>query len=292
MKTPKAWNDHFFIKMKISAAIILFLCFAINIASAHADITMEGEYPSMSLISTDGEVIFSCAYIYETTLSYVFSDESDQWGFYDKRSGYLQLPTYDGVYDLNCIDADTPILVEKEGMIGYLNRENGEVVIPFQYTPVFEYSEFYNGYAIVRKDTLGLSDSYIDVLINEEGKEIAFPDGLMPFSFVCDGKVVLLEPKVIDDHEEYLYGLGTVEGDIFLRPQYDFISDFSEGYASICQNGLWGHMNSDGVVVVPPTYDIDEEGQLGGYFFENGIAELLLEDGSTIYIDYLGHVLQ
>jgi len=48
-------------------------------------------------------------------------------------------------------------------------------------------------------------------------------------------------------------------------------------------------MDADGNIIVPPIYALDEE-EIGGkgYYFENGVAKLVLQDGNTIYINYAG----
>ena len=48
-------------------------------------------------------------------------------------------------------------------------------------------------------------------------------------------------------------------------------------------------MDADGNIIVPPIYALDEE-EIGGkgYYFENGVVKLVLQDGNTIYINYAG----
>ena len=72
-------------------------------------------------------------YVEETPLSYVFVNEAGKQGFYDKASGFTLDPVYDEIYDLACTDPQYPILVGKDGFYGYVNRKNGEVVIPLRY---------------------------------------------------------------------------------------------------------------------------------------------------------------
>lgn len=268
----------------------LLICCGIFCANrAYAEVFIEGKYPSMSLKNEKGETILSCEYMYETPLSIVYSDASDKQGFWDKRSGYLQAPIYDQVYDLDCNDPDLPILVEKDGKIGYLARSNGEVVIPFYYKYYWYYSEFRNGYAAVLLPESS-EEVHKTVLINTEGDEIYFEDGLQPASFVYDDVIVVM--KSCEEAGKAKFGLGTTSGEILLYPKYDYIADFYEGYASIKQAGKWGHIDTQGHEVVPPTYTLDEEicGS-EGYYFENGMAMLLLEDDTIVFLDYDGNMI-
>lgn len=279
-------NKHLLRKYELMIAVLVF-CFIFFIGIARADAIIGGEYPTMWLKSEDGDLLLSCEYIYETHLSFVYSDSSKRWGFVDKQSGYLQSAIYDEVYDLFCIDSNLPILVEMDGKIGYLDRKNGDVVIPFYYKYFWYYSEFCNGYAVVLLPEND-EENFQTVLINTEGHEIHFEYGLNPASFVYDDVIIVM--KTYENVGITKRGLGTTSGDILIYPKYDYIADFYEGYACIKQSGRWGHIDIQGHEIVPPTYKLLEEicGS-EGYYFENGMAVLLLEDETTLFIDYNGN---
>lgn len=232
----------------------------------------------------------SSYYYYETPLSFVFSDGSGKWGFFDKMSGYFQEPCYDAVYDLFCTEAHSPILVAVDDNYGYLDRSSGAVVIPLKYEYCGYYSEFVNGYAVVGKKEA--SGEYFPILIDEQGNQTIFPEGYYPMSSTFSEAVVVYAMELIDGTWIFKYGLGDVYGKVILEPRYDYISNWSEGYACIRQNGLWGHIDFEGNEVVSPTYALNEE-EYGseGYLFEDGIATLHLLSGATLYIDYAGNEL-
>ena len=175
---------------------------------------------------------------------------------------------------------------------GYLVRSSGAIAIHFVYGYCGENSEFVNDYAVVEKREA--TGECHDVLITTSGEEIAFPEGYELTSFVYQDKIVVsycfeCEDEYSGIYYDFLYGLGTTNGEIYLRPQYDYISNFHEGYACIQIEHRWGHMDADGNIIVPPIYDLDEEEMGGaGYYFENGVAKLVLQDGNTIYINYAG----
>lgn len=284
-------HDRFLHFLKKATFILLLMVATFDGSMASATIRLEDRNSLMALINDEGEVFLTSDYIYETELSYIFSNKQGEWGFYDKRSGYQSL-MFDYVYDLDCTEENSPILVEKNGKIGYLNRTNGDILIPFRYIYIAEFSQFRNGYAVVGKEEPNAKDGRLVTLINEQGEEQYFPDGVMPVSFVYNDKIVIRKENPDGYQERPFYGLGDIDGRIVIEPQFDYIADFSEGYASFCYHGSWGHMDDDGKIVVPPTYRIDEEDQEGGYYFENGVAELQLQNGAVIWIDYAGNVIQ
>lgn len=298
--------NHFF--RIVSALLICMVIFTIS-TEAEKDGVAEF-YESDACL----QEILKEQFYYESALSFVFCQKTNvdnevsidnsfgkddgKWGFYDKRSGYIQQACYDEIRDAICTDADAPILAKISEKYGYLVRSNGNIAIPFIYDCCGDNSEFVNGYAVVKKQET--AEKSYDVLINTSGKEIVFPEGYELTSFVYDDKIVvrlLMENCYFDcdgnyhDDDAFKYGLGTTNGDIVLEPQYgyDYISDFHEGYACVKTDLLWGHIDINGDVVVEPQYILDEE-KMGseGYFFKNGIAELVLLDGRIIYINYEG----
>lgn len=286
------------IKLWKPCLLLIMLLFAMTYAhvAAKADTYIYGESQSMGIADEQGIILPPEYYIYENALSFVFCDTTGKWGFYDKASGFLQKPAFDHVYDGNTsmkADLHSPILVADQNFqIAYLERTNGKVIIPFQYQYFGLCSEFCNGYAVVLKG----DESCKAILIDEAGNEITFPDECTPCSFVYNGRVVISKEYVIKEHNtietDYKYGLGLVDGSILLSPKYDYIADFCEGYASIKQDGKWGHIDDRGNEIVAPTYELLEE-VCGseGYYFEDGVAELLLVDETVIYIDHFGNVV-
>lgn len=283
--------------------LMLFFTMIYPHPDAKAEAYLYGEGQSMGIADEQGTILPPEYYIYENTLSFVFCDTNDKWGFYDKASGFLQVAAYDFVYD-ECVDPEeadpsSPILVgQNHDQIAYLNRSNGEVIIPFQYYYFGLCSEFCNGYAVVMKDEY---DPYGDqspqcILIDEAGNEIMFPDECMPCSFVSNNSVVVYK-EYIETRQNIIchyfrHGLGTVDGSILLPPKYDYIAYFHEGYACVKQDGRWGHIDDQGNEIVAPTYELLEEVCGGeGYYFKDGVAELLLMDETVINIDYSGNVV-
>lgn len=69
-------------------------------------------------------------------------------------------------------------------------------------------------------------------------------------------------------------------GKIIIDRQFDRAMPFSEGYAAVSKEGLFGYINTEGAMVIKPLYD------LAGPFY-GGLAEIML-DGKTGVIDSHG----
>lgn len=85
-----------------------------------------------------------------------------------------------------------------------------------------------------------------------------------------------------------LYGYVNTEGVIVVEPTYYAAESFSDGFASVCdENGLWGVINSDNNLVIPYRYACSD-----GFYFNNNYAiihynnndkEIINENGKRIY---------
>lgn len=298
-------KDEEIMKKHISIlAIAVMLAFCLCDATVLAEVEVYQDESTGEYGLKDGDVVLLPAayYITETEngLSYsIYDQRTEKLGFCDKASGFIQPPIYDELFDLLTVDPSYPMLVGQGGEYGYIDRTTGEVKIPLRYRSYCAYSEFVNGYAIIGEtpSCMEWDEGYEKfVLIDLQGNTTVFPEGYIPFSHVADGTVVVYKRfdviGALHTDSIILYGLGTVDGQVLVEAVYDFIGDFAEGYAPVRRNGLWGHIDSQGKEVVKPMYKLNEEEQWEGYYFKRGVAELYLEDGSTIYIDDDGNIMQ
>lgn len=70
------------------------------------------------------------------------------------------------------------------------------------------------------------------------------------------------------------------QGDFVIRPTFETIREFSEGFAAVQLNGKFGFINTGAKMVIEPKFDEVEP-------FSNGIAAVRL-DGETGWIDRKG----
>lgn len=163
---------------------------------------------------------------------------------------------------------------EDDTEMGFVDRRSGEVIIDFLYSVSNE--KFCEGYVLLSNAEDGGYN-----LINEAGQAFTLPDGYE--LDWCSGFSEGLMP--IYSTESGLYGFCDQEGTLKIEAVFEAVDAFHEGYASICVNGLWGHIDKTGNIIVPPMFDSE------AYRFENGLAVLhgenedmvISPDGSIIF---------
>lgn len=266
---------------------------ASNYNSGYAIVGKNGQYES-GLIDIQGNLCVEMEYNIEHQNGiYILrkpNGQYDLFGFFDPLSKTLVYPQYDFISHSHASKNSSLILAMKNYTIGFLDRFSGTLVIPFCYNEPADQAQFRNGLSLVvtaQETENGIELSYH--LITEQNKKISFPHNYQAYSSVfhkiSEEKVVLIDPQ------SGLFGFGKIDGTIVCNPQFDNVYIFSEGYAAICSNGLWGHIDENGKVIVEPCYDLyygDDAPY--GYEFSNGIAIVPLID-RFIAIDYQGNVL-
>ena len=251
-----------------------------------------GQYEN-GLIDAEGSIIVPQEYSinYQCGVYIVIGDAEacGKYGFFDPQNQTFIPPQYQYITNSHARNNHL-ILVKDHGKFGYVDRRNGKMEIACMYDePIFQ-AQFRDGYAIAC--TLLKRDDgiyYEFHLIVESGDEILFPSGVClaadVFCGLSEGRVI------IQDRMTGLYGFGDVAGNITVDPQYEMVRNYSEGYAAVLQNGLWGHIDYAGNSVQECSFRLhaEDESELG-YSFSNGIALLQTED-DYFAIDYDGNIL-
>ena len=214
-----------------------------------------------------------------------------------KKTGRLVFPfKYEGMgsyyYDL--------ISVYDNGKVGFINKK-GELVVPIEFDHV---KSFYNGLAAVRKDGkqgfINLKgDIVIPLIYDEVGEfyqkkvarvQIGDQWGLIDMA----GKLVL-QMKYSSLRDEFHEGLiavmsenqtwGFVDQDenVVIPYQYEMAGSFSEGLATVYQDGKVGFIDKTGGVVVPLQYDDAED-------FSRGLAVVEMNEKRGL-VDKNGKVI-
>ncbi len=166
---------------------------------------------------------------------------------------------------------------EENGKKGYKDEANGKVVIPakYDYVSLFLTSRFGDGLASVKlNDEWGFIDKndkivipikYQDAYGFEEHLAAVKLDGKWGF-IDRDEKIII--PLMYHNVQGYFKeGLAGVYNDdwkggyidvnnkLIIGFKYDYVSEFSEGLASVKLNGKWGYIDKKGKVVIPLKYD-------------------------------------
>lgn len=215
-------------------------------------------------------------------------------GYYDALRGVFLPPFYDLIVDWSVTD-DTPlILAYKDGLCGFLNRATGKVAIPFQYTGEHEEAGYSEGYLLAADEVHWENGdlSFQIHLLDMEGHEVHFPEGIMASSGVHEGLLRIEREAQEGESSAWgtLYGFAKPDGSIVVPPKYDYAEDFCEGYTCVYKDGKFGHIDQTGREIVPPKYDLSSGGEMPYYFFHDGYAILELAD-SSIILDTQGNVV-
>jgi hypothetical protein len=157
---------------------------------------------------------------------------------------------------------EVPKPVNRNGRWGYANR-TGQFVIKPKY---FAAEPFREGLALVvtRKPWRPLGSEYGEfrlaqiTYIDPSGHEIHAPLSVRRASSFADGRAVVVPDYVLRAKGGCAKGgyLDT-KGDWAIKPQFDGLSDFSEGLAAVnlganCGiGGKWGYVDKQGQTVIP-----------------------------------------
>ena len=229
-----------------------------------------GAYIDTQIINISGNIAAPAGY---DLVSYYFSEglaaakKDEKYGYVD-TSGKVMIPfEYDGVGSFN----EGLAAVEKDGKYGYIDT-SGKVIVTFEYDGAENFSE---GFAAVEKDDMwGFIDAIGNVItLLEYDKVWSFNEGRAAvwkgrkLGFIsASGKVVIpLEYDFFSTTDEEwnskIFNEGLVgvakdgkmgyidtDGNVAVPFIYDrtssfseyIISNFSEGYAWVQKDGLWG----------------------------------------------------
>lgn len=159
------------------------------------------------------------------------------------------------------------ILFEENDLWGFMDS-TGKVAIKPQFKNA---SSFKNGYALVEDE-----DSIVK-FIDKEGKDFcAIPDEYSYYvSNLNDNGLIICETM------EGKVGVINTEGNIVVEFDYDYIGEFSEGFAVVSKDGKYGYIDSNGNIAFELGYDMCQP-------FENGTA-FVNKDDAWMLIDNNGN---
>lgn len=212
----------------------------------------------------------------------VVRDQEGLLGYYDVLSGYFQLPIYNSIFDNP--DYNAPILVEKNGLWGYIDRKSGKEIIALQYTAVSANSDFVNGYAVIgnQKQTSDGSLRYDYYLIDLDGHQIEIPEKYTIKSGVCGSKKSIIISGQ-NEKGQYGYGIYRLGQGIVVEPEFETIWFGNCNFFCFRDNsGLIGVINADGNIILEPQF-ITNGSPITYCSFSNGTSTLHVDGYYTVY---------
>ncbi len=234
---------------------------------------------SDGLINRNGCYVLPPQYsITETDYMYYVAEKNQPnlvlFGYYDKDSGYFLSPRYEDVRDSFPYylkqEKSQLVSAKQNGKWGFLNRETGEIVLPFIYDDVL--NTFCNGYALVvqrinfkePQKKMAFDTAYGEewLLIDEQGHSLILEESIRPVSGVTNsGIYIIRETSEMEQAQEGAmliekYGLANVQGEIILTPCYADIKWVDNKTAIFCtKDELWGLMDENGSILIEAKYD-------------------------------------
>lgn len=223
---------------------------------------------------------------------------NDKFGFISKANKFIVEPIYDEVTDFNYGRS----VIEKDGKFGMIDR-NGYSI----FEPIFEeLGTVSEGKVIARKDSLYgyYSKNRISLIperfeeaesfenqqahVRIQGKE-AIIDSVGSFvvkpfydevDFFTDSLIIFIENEK--------YGICNLDCNPILEANYEYIGKLMDNRAIIVDQGKIGFLNENGVIIIPPSYDIYPNYQSYSNFKDglakvrkNGKAGLIDKNGKT-----------
>lgn len=206
----------------------------------------------IGFINTDGKVIVKPKYAEGSRTFFsegvvAVCQEDDEWALIDTK-GKLVVPfgVYEGLGD--CVDGR--ILVQKDNLLGYIDK-NGDEVIPCKYTGADSFSD---GVALV-SDNNWISTKVIDVNENILFETSKY-DVMWGFS---EGRAQ------VKDKNTGLWGYVDKTGVEVIPCIYYKADAFSDGLAAVNGDGRWKYIDMAGNTVINANYGSAEN-------FQNGVA--------------------
>jgi len=252
-------------------------------------------------INTKGQLVIP--YLFDNAAEFyngvAIVNVKSKYGLINKKGKYVLSPELDDIQFSNVQMG--LIAFKKDGLYGLMNKK-GKVLIPNKFEHI---DNFENEYVVVKSNKKA-------GLINTNG------DTIIPFKYdylsdVCDSAIVfskneygsklglidfngnlLLKPEYdfICASKEHLFhlnkgnkkGLADIHGNIVLPTDYVFdFEQFNEGFMILEKNGKFGYANTKGEIAIPLIYDA------AGRFSE-GLAPVL-KDGKWGFINAQGETV-
>lgn len=203
-------------------------------------------------IDKSGQVAFNTPFDYSFDVSggVVCGIKDGLYGYCDTTGRQIVAPQFEYGFDFS----EGLAAVRSNEKWGYISTYGS-----YEISPQYLYAgDFYKGYAVCKTST-GYG------LINKSGKRVTD----FTFDYIGTPDSQGRYPVKQGDTSGYI----NVTGTWIVKTNYDYCYTFTDGYARVFKDGLWGYINENGVEVVTPAFaDCGE--------YRNGVAPYSL-DGIT-----------
>lgn len=184
-------------------------------------------------INTNGSLAFYSPFLYSYNAKdgMICGVTDGLYGYCDISGKVIVPPQFTYGFDFS----DGYAAVQKDGKWGYITK-NGNFAI----APQFEYAQdFHNGYAVCKTSTgYGIIDQQGVKRTGFDFSYIGIPDDRGRYPAKGSGKSGYIDTN----------------GNWLITTDYDFCYTFTEGYARVFKNNLWGYINEYGDEIVPPAF--------------------------------------
>jgi len=192
----------------------------------------------------------------------------NHYGFIDKRGNIAIKPIYDDV----CGFSDGLAAVKLGEKYGFIDR-TGTMVIEPQFGFSIAFSE---GLASV------INDNDIFIIDKNGNTVVSLGESVSDLEQFSCGLAAAEVKYESDDDIVYKYGFIDRSGRMVIKPQFDWVSQFSDGLAvaTLTPDGPSGFIDTTGRFVIEPKYDEADH-------FSEGVAPVK-KDGKWRFIDSTG----
>ena len=192
--------------------------------------------------------------------------KQNKYGLKDFEGNTKIEPTYDNLKEIN----KDIFSATKEGKVGLIDQEQNEK-LGFEYKDI-QYNEKagiyiaddenYNSKILNSNFETKITGILSEINTDEGYLKIKQDENYKYYNFKFEEKNVqdiLPKNKIYTNKKNGKYGFIDNKGNQVVEYIYDDATELNKyGYAAVKKDGLWGAINSDGKVIIEPTYKLDE----------------------------------
>jgi hypothetical protein len=240
--------------------------------------------------------------------------EKGKWGIVDSMSKFLLKPEYE---DIDYFVEGNLIEYKEKGKWG-LKTFEGKVITPPQFDSFgfpFPHDKIQHCFGdITEKKQENADDKLFPVsnngkygFINRQGELVILPKYDYVYNFYQGLGYVSIRDNQAREKQGYKrdtygvydgnfhkdssaydkWGVIDTKGNWIIKPEFNFIKEFSDGLAFALKEGKGGFIDKTGNFVIPPKYDNPGMGEYCQGYFSNGFSEVN-RDGKYFIIDKTG----